>query len=94
MNQDKCHFLLSGHKHKVTFAKIGHSKIWENCTQKLLGIIIDQNLKFDEYIQTQCKKTGRKIKALARVCTYLSLERRRTFVRAFIESQFAYSPLI
>ena len=35
LNQDKCHFLLSGHKHKVMFAKIGHSKIWENCTQKL-----------------------------------------------------------
>ena len=94
LNQDKCHFLLSGHKHEVMFAKIGHSKIWENCTQKLLGIIIDRNLKFDEYILTQCKKAGRKIKALARVCTYLSLERRRTLMKAFIESQFAYCPLI
>ena len=62
--------------------------------QKLLGIIIDRNLKFDEYILTQCKKAGRKIKALARVCTYLSLERRRTLMKAFIESQFAYCPLI
>ena len=94
LNQDKCHFLLSGHKHEVMFAKIGHSKIWENCTQKLLGIIIDRNLKFDEYILTQCKKAGRKIKALARVCTYLSLERRRTLMKAFIESQFTYCPLI
>ena len=51
-------------------------------------------LKFDEYILTQCKKAGRKIKALARVCTYLSLERRRTLMKAFIESQFAYCPLI
>ena len=59
LNEDKCHFLLSGHKHEVMFAKIGHSKIWE--------IIIDRNLKFDEYILTQCKKAGRKIKALARV---------------------------
>ena len=76
------------------FAKIGHSKIWENCTQKLLGFIINRNLKFDEYILTQCKKAGRKIKALARVCTYLSLERRRTLMKAFIESQFAYCPSI
>ena len=37
LNQDKCHFLLSGHKHEVMFAKIGHSKIWKNCTKKLLG---------------------------------------------------------
>ena len=37
---------------------------------------------------------GRKIKALARVCKYLSLEGRRTLMKAFIESQFAYCPLI
>ena len=65
LNQHKCDFLLSGHKHEEMFPKIGHSKIWENCTQNLLGIIIDRNLKFDEYILTQCKKAGRKIKALA-----------------------------
>ena len=60
---------------EVMFTKIGHSKIWENCTQKLLGTIIDRNLKFDEYILTQYKNAGRKIKTLAKVCTYLSLER-------------------
>ena len=94
LNQDKCHFLLSDHKHEVMLAKIGRSKIWENCTQKLLGIIIDRNLKIDEYILTQCKKAGRKIKALSRVCVYLSLERRRTLMKAFIESQFTYCSLI
>ena len=62
--------------------------------KKLLGTIIDQNLKFDEYILTQCKKAERKLKALATVCTYLSLERRRTKMKAFIESQLAYCPLI
>ena len=76
------------------FAKIEHSKIWETFTQKLLGIIIDRNLKFNQYILTQCKKAGRKIKALARVCKYLSLERRRALMKVFIESQFAYCPLI
>ena len=76
------------------FSKIEHSKIWENCTQKLLGVVIDRNLKFDEYILTQCKKTGRKIKALASVCMSLTLERRRTLMKAFIESQCPYCPLI
>ena len=40
------------------------------------------------------QKVGRKIKALARVCTNLSLERRRTLMKAFIEPQFAYCPLL
>ena len=62
LNEDKCHFLLSGHKHEVMFAKIGHWKIWESCARKLLRIIIDRNLKFDEYILTQCKKVVRKLK--------------------------------
>ena len=48
------------------------------------------NLKFNEYILTQCKKAGRNIKALPRVCTYVSLGHRRTLMKAFIESQFAY----
>ena len=94
LNQDKCHFLLSGHKHEVMLAKIGHSNIWESCAQKLLEITIDRNLKFDEYILTQCKKAERKIKVFASVRTYLSLERRRTLMKALIESQFAYCPLI
>ena len=92
LNQDNCHFLLSGHKHEVMFAKIGHSNIWD--AQKLLGIMINRNLKFDEYIPTQCKKPGGKLKALATVCTYLSLERKRTLMKAFLESQFVYCPLM
>ena len=51
-------------------------------------------MKFDKYILTQCKKAGRKLEALARVCKCLSLERRRTLMKAFIESQFSYCPLI
>ena len=48
-------------------------------------------MKFDEYILTQCKKSGRKINVLL---INLSLERRRTLMKPFIESQLAYCPLI
>ena len=67
LNQDKCHFLLSNHKHEVMFAKVEHSKIYESYAQNLLGEIIDRSLKFDEYILTQCKRARRKLKALARI---------------------------
>ena len=30
LNEDKCHFVLSGYKHEMVFAKIGHSRIWES----------------------------------------------------------------
>ena len=61
LNQDKCHFLLSEHKYGIIWADIGHTKIWESRKQKLLGIIIDRNLRFDKYVLNQCKKAGRKL---------------------------------
>ena len=53
LNQDKCLFLLSGHKHEMISANIGQTKIWESRKQKLLGIIFDRNLRFDEYVLNQ-----------------------------------------
>ena len=51
-------------------------------------------MKFDEYILIQCKKAGRKLCALGRVCKFLNLERRRSLMKAFIESKFAYCHLV
>ena len=59
LNENKCHFLLSGYKHEMTFAKIGQSRIWEK--QKLLGVTVDKHLKFEEHIVQQCKKAGQKL---------------------------------
>ena len=50
LNQDKCHLLVSGHKHENIWAKIGEMKIWKSNKQKLLSVVIDRNLNFDEYV--------------------------------------------
>ena len=94
LNGDKCHLLLSGYKHEVMWANIDQSQIWESKEQTLLDVIIDRDRKFDEYILIQCKKTGRKLCALERVCKFLNLERRRSLIKTFTESQFAYCPLV
>ena len=67
LNQDKCHLLVSGHKHEAVWAKVSETKIWESNKQKLLGVVIDRNLNFDEYVLDLCKKTGRKLYVLARL---------------------------
>ena len=51
-------------------------------------------MRFDEYVLNQCKKVGRKLSALTRICKFISLERRRTLKKSFIESQFGYYPLV
>ena len=55
LNEDKCHFIISGYKHEIMFANIGESRIWEKGQQKFLGVTIDKNPKFQNHILKQCK---------------------------------------
>ena len=91
LNQDKCHLLVSGHKHKTV--KIGETKIWESNKQKLLGAVIDRNMNFDENVFDFCKKAGRKLSVLARLSNYMSFEKRKILLKVFVVSQFGYCPL-
>ena len=92
LNEDKCH-IISGHKSEAIWAKIGQTRIWESKNQKLLGVLIDSQLNFDEYLISLCKKAGKKLNALARLAKFLSLEQRKLLMKSFIESQFGYCPL-
>ena len=92
--QDKCNFLFSGHKYETLFVYVGGTKIWESKQQKLLGVLIDRDLKFDEYVLSQCKKAGKKLTALIRISKFMTFAQRRNIMKAFIESQFGYCPLV
>ena len=61
---------------------------------KLLGILIDKELTFEEHIKWLLKKANQKLYALMRVSKYLSQEKLRILLKTFIESQFNYCPLI
>ena len=50
MNSDKCHLLVAGHTFEQIWAKIGTVLIWKSNSVKLLGITIDNHLKFDKHI--------------------------------------------
>ena len=63
-------------------------------SQKLLGIKIDKKLSFDDHVDTICQKVSKKIHALARISSYMSSEKLRTVMKAFITSQFSYCPLV
>ena len=61
---------------------------------KRLGIILDNNLKFDKHVSNICSKANRKLSALTRVAKFLPFKKRRILFKAFIESQFKYFPLV
>ena len=80
LNQDKCHLLVSGHKHETVLAKIGEKKIWESNKQKMFGVVIDRNLNFDEYV-FDLRKAGRKLSVLARFSNYMSFEKEKYYFK-------------
>ena len=67
-----------------------------NCSrsQKLLGIVFDNKLKFDKYIENICQKANRKLNELARVANYMELPKRRILMNAFFKAQLNYSPVV
>ena len=61
---NKCHLLVvlvSGYKHENIWERIGEVKTCESSKQKLLGIVIDRDLSFNEYVSSLRKKVGRKL---------------------------------
>ena len=94
LNQDKCHFLFSEHKYETLFVNVGETKIWESKQQKLLGILIDRDLKFDEYVLSQCKKADKKLTAMITTSKFITFGQRRNIMKPFIESQFGYWPFV
>ena len=93
LNQDKCHLISSSHKSEQICARIGQTKIWESKNQKLLGVIIDRQLNFDEYLISLWKEAGKKLSALAGLAKFLSLKQKKLLTKSFIESKFDYCHL-
>ena len=91
-NEDKNHLIITNCDN--VSAKIGDHII--ECSQvvKLLGVNIDNKLNFNEHISKICKKVGHKLHALARVSYHMTTGKLRILMKAFIESQFGYCPLI
>ena len=94
LNNEKCHFLFAGNTPERIWTKVGEEIIWESNHEKLLGLIIDKDLKFEKHLTNLCKQASAKITMLARMATIISYEKKRVIMKAFIESQFSYCPLL
>ena len=92
-NPDKFHLLLSNTDQNFSL-NVDQYEIFNSNYEKLLGVTIDNKLKFDEHVSGLCKKASQKLHALARVSPYMNIMKRRTIMNAFISSQFGYCPLV
>ena len=94
-NPGKFQFMLLGVKNIVHLTINANGKIISCSNEvKLLGITIDNELKFKKHIEDLCQKASYKLHVLRRIRGYLTVEKARVLGNAFIDSQFNYAPLI
>ena len=91
-NPENCHFLkISLEK---TSINIRSKKISSSFIQKLLRIYGTTKLFSDHHVKSLCRKASQKLNASSRDAHYVNLSQRKVIMKAFIFSQFGYSPLV
>ena len=91
-NPGKSHIMLSNKKTEKV--KINDVVLNSSVEEKLLGITLDSELKFEKLITGICNKTSQKIHVLSKITSHMSLNKRKLLMKMFLESQFNYCPLI
>ena len=92
VNPGKCHVIVGSNAHReIRFA---NTSIESSVSEKLLGITLNSELKFDKHINKICNTVNKKLNALHPTGSHMSLDKQKMLLRAFIESQFSYCPLI
>ena len=61
---------------------------------KIIRVVINRGLSFNEYVSSFCKKAGRKLSVLSRLSNLMSLQQRRPLMKSLVEAQFGYCPLV
>ena len=84
-------FLAPGHKKVQTDFSIN---IKLEKSVKLLGVELDDKLKFDIQVSSMYKKAAKQLNALKRIGHLLDQSCRLTIFRAYIMSNFNYCPLV
>ena len=92
-NSDKFYLLLS-HPNESISVNVDGYQITDSKREKLLGITIDNILSFNEHVSGLCTEVGQKLHALARVSKYMNTDKLRLIMKAFINAQFGYCPLV
>ncbi len=78
----------------LTFIEINGTNIPCEKEVKLLGITIDEKLKFDKHINIICKKEGQQINVMYHFKDVFDLKERQIICNTFILSNFNYCPII
>ena len=92
-NPGKSHILLSNKKTEKV-KKINDVVLTSSVEERLVGITLDSEFKFEKHITDICNKASQEMHVLFRITSYMSLNKWRLLMKTFVESHFNYCPLI
>ena len=78
LNSGKCHFMRLGKNTENETYFFNNTEIKNSSKEKILGITIDNKLKFKSHVKNLCKKASQKIWALSRLTNYLNDSEKKT----------------
>ena len=70
------------------------NNIEKSTYEKLLGVNVDYNLKFNEHLESTLKKAVRKVNVLSRILPYRNFVKRSILMNSCFRSQFNYCFLV
>ena len=68
--------------------------IKSSSSEKLLGVDIGSKFNFDSHVNHSCDKASKKLRALAWVTSYVTLQKKKIVITSFFNAKFNYCPLI
>ena len=94
LNSVKCHFMCLGENTLNETFVYDNIEMKNSKDEKILGVIIDNKLRFKSHVKNLCKKASQKIWALSRLINYLDDSIKRMIFNAIIKSQVSYCALV
>ena len=94
-NPAKFQMMFLGLKSDSSFIlNIGGQQAKQSEQVKLLGVQIDNSLKFDAHVKELCRKINQKLCAFSRIRPFLNKEKAKMLLTSAVMSNFSYCPLI
>ena len=94
LNPDKCHFLTLCFNNPFPDFSFENTIIKNVAEEKILRIVIENNLNFISHMKKICEKANQNLSALARISKLTSPIQSKKLINSFINTQFTYCPLI
>ena len=94
LNSGKCYFMCLVQNTVNEIFVYDNIEMKNSKEEKILGVIIDNKLRFKSHVKNLCKKASQKIWALSRLINYLNDSEKKMIFNALIKSQFSYCPLV